>query len=138
MALFMGLALALGTAGMPPPAPAVNAGTASGYASAYAPGVFEATVRYRLDNDLWRVTPPRDWYTAHGYVATNDCAQVGRMATLVAPDGREYRVLVADCGGKDGGSDWMTVNNVVVEMDWRLWERLTAAHGRPLAVELRP
>ena len=109
----------------------------SGYASAYAPGVFEATVRFRLDNDIWRVTPPRDWYTVHGYVAVSDCARVGEVTTLRAADGQEYDVLIADCAGDDGTPDWMRENAIVAELDWRLWERLTAAHGRPLAVELQ-
>lgn len=108
-----------------------------GYASAYAPGVMDATVRYRLDHDLWWQPPPRDWYTVHGYIATNDCRQVGHVMTLVAPDGREYRVLVADCGGNDGGAAWMAANNIVAELDWRLWQQLTARHGRPLEIELR-
>jgi len=114
-------------------------GSVTGYASAYAPGVMDATVRYRLDHGLWWQPPPRDWYTVHGYVATNDCTQVGHVMTLVAPDGREYRVLVADCGGAEpgGGSTWMTANNIVAELDWRLWQQLTARYGRPLEVELR-
>ena len=106
-----------------------------GWASAYAPGVMSEVIRYRLDNDLWRHTPPRDWYLADGAIATNDCAQVGLMATLVDPDGREYLVLVADCAGRDS-TDWMTANNIVAELDWRLWTRLTAEHGRPLEIEL--
>lgn len=115
--------------------------SATGWASAYAPGVMEATVRYRLEHDVWRVPPPADWYTAAGYIATNNCAQVGSMATLIDPGGREWRVLVADCGGDEGpgmGADWMTENNIVAELDAGLWGRLTAAHGRPLAVEVRP
>jgi hypothetical protein len=109
----------------------------SGYASAYAPGVFEATVRYRLDNDVWRVDPPYGWfYLAHGYAAVGDCSRVGEMTTLRAVDGREYAVLIADCAGNDGTPDWMRENAIIVELDARLWERLTAAHGRPLAVEL--
>lgn len=111
----------------------------TGWASAYAPGVFEGVVRYRLDNGLWRHPPPIDWYTAAGYVATNDCSQVGQMATLIAPDGRGYRVLIADCGGagEGVGAEWMTANGIVVELDNRLWERLTSEHGRPLKVTLR-
>ena len=135
MGVVLGILMLPGLAGKMPGS--VAEGPVRGYASAYAPGVMDATVRYRLDNDVWRVDPPIDWYTAVGYVATNDCAQVGSMATLVGPDGREYRVLVADCGGADGGAEWMTRHNIVVELDWRLWEALTARHGRPLAVELR-
>lgn len=98
-----------------------------------------ASVRYRLDTGVWWNQPPHDWYTVAGYVATNDCRQVGRVMTLTAPGGREYRVLVADCGGAepDGGAAWMTANNIIVELDWNLWTRLTAEHGRPLRVGLR-
>lgn len=108
-----------------------------GWASAYAPGRFEEVVRYRLDEGLWRHVPPRDWYTAAGYIATNDCSQVGQMATLTDPAGREYRVLIGDCAGNDGGAVWMTENNIVAELDADLWQRLTDEHGRPLEVSLR-
>ena len=131
MALFGLLLLEPGTT-------APNSG-ARGWASAYAPGVMEATTAYRLEHGLWYVTPPADWYTVAGYVATNDCRQVGRRMTLIAPDGRGYPVLVADCGGAEpgGGAAWMTANNIIAELDARLWQRLTARHGRPLKVELR-
>ena len=110
-----------------------------GWVSAYAPGVMEEVVRYRLDTDLWRNPLPRDWYTTAGAIATNDCAQVGQVVTLVTPDGREWPVLVADCGGGgDGiGSDWMTKHGIVAELDWRLWTKLTEIHGRPLEISLR-
>ena len=104
---------------LPPPAPVTEAG----YASAYAPGVFESTVRYRLDHDVWRNDPPWDWYyRAHGYAAVSDCARVGEMAMLYAPDGRGYEVLIADCAGNDGTPDWMAANNIVVELDGRCSE----------------
>lgn len=59
------------------------------------------------------------------------------MAVLYGPDGREYRVLIADCAGDDGPADRFSRNNIIVELDWGLWERLTARHGRPLEVGLR-
>ena len=110
----------------------------AGWASAYAPGVMEATVAWRLERGVWRNPLPAGWYQVAGYVATNDCSQVGLTATLVDPGGRAWPVLVADCGGAEphGGAAWMTANDIVAELDWGLWERLTAAHGRPLAVEL--
>lgn len=108
-----------------------------GYASAYAPGVMEGVVATRFANDWWRNTPPRDWYTAAGYVAGMDCAKGGQMATLVTPDGREWPVLIADCAGNDGPADRFTRNNIIAELDWRLFERLTAIHGRPLSITLR-
>lgn len=111
-----------------------------GFASAYAPGVMEEVVALRFENDWWPVTPPYDWYTAHGAIAVEDCRDVGRMAVLVGPGGEEYRVLVADCGekGKPGeGGHWMKQNHIVAELDWRLWARLTAQYGRPLEIEIR-
>ena len=109
-----------------------------GWASAYSPGVMDATVAARMEHGYWFTEPPHDWYTAAGYIAVNDCTRVGEMATLVDPGGREWRVLVSDCGGAgDGqGADWMTTHNIVAELDAALWQRLTAAHGRPLRVEL--
>lgn len=110
-----------------------------GYASAYADGVMEATIRYRLDHGLWFTPPPYDWYISHGAIATNDCTEVGQMKHLIAPDGRSYRVLVADCGGSEphGGAAWMTRNRIIAELDWSLWEHLTDRHGRPLEITLR-
>ena len=122
----------------PAPAP-VEPGGITGWASAYAPGVMESTVEYRFTHGVWWHTPPRNWYEVAGYIATNDCAQVGQTMTLIDPAGRAYRVLVADCGGPgDGvGASWMTRNRIIAELDWRLWERLTDEHGRPLEIELR-
>ena len=111
----------------------------AGWASAYDPGVMDATVAYRMEHGLWFTPPPHDWYQVAGYVAVNDCARVGEVATLVDPGGREWRVLVADCGGAEvnGGAAWMTANNIVAELDAGLWERLTGQYGRPLRIEVR-
>ena len=110
-----------------------------GWASAYAEGVMDATVAARMEHGYWFTEPPHDWYQAAGFIAVNDCTRVGEMATLVDPGGREWRVLVADCGGAEanGGAAWMTANNIVAELDAGLWQRLTAAHGRPLRIEVR-
>lgn len=133
LAALLGLAVLAGLV-----APETRATEAQwGYASAYAEGVMDEVVRFRLDNDIWRVPPPHDWYTAHGAVAAMDCSRVGEMATIVDPAGREYRVLIADCAGADGPADRFEKMNVIVELDWGLWTRLTEAHGRPLAVGLR-
>lgn len=106
-----------------------------GYASAYAEGVMDATVRYRLDNDVWRVPLPHDWYMVHGYVAAMDCDRVGEIAEMVV-SGRSYRVLIADCAGDDGPADRFSKQAIILEMDWGLWEKLTGKHGKPLPVSL--
>ncbi len=131
-ALLLVLALATGEVA---PAPV----GVTGYASAYAPGRMDEVIAYRMANDLWRTPPRFDWYQGHGGIATNDCSQVGQMARVYAPDGKSYEVLIADCGGAEegGGASWMTANRIVAELDWRLWTRLTAAHGRPLEVTIR-
>lgn len=128
------LALALATGKVAPTSPAVT-----GWASAYADGRMDDVIRWRLDTGTWRTPPPRDWYTAHGAIATNDCAQVGQMMTLIDPAGKSYEVLIADCGGAEpnGGASWMTANRIVAELDWRLWTRLTGEHGKPLEVTIR-
>lgn len=108
-----------------------------GYASAYAPGVMDGVVRFRLEHDIWRVQPPYDWYLAHGAVAVMDCARVGEVTTIVDPGGREYRVLIADCAGADGPADRFEQMNVILELDWGMWTRLVDLHGRPLEVGLR-
>jgi hypothetical protein len=108
----------------------------TGWASAYAPGVFREVVYYRLEHGLWRHIPPSRWIYADGYAATNDCSQVGQMATLLDPAGNEYDVLIADCAGRDS-TRWMSENRIVVELDWDLWTALTAAHGKPLEVALK-
>ena len=122
------------------PAPAApESSGVTGWASAYAPGVMAEVITYRRANGLWRNPLPVDWYTAAGYIATNDCSQVGQMLTLITPDGRARRVLVADCGGPgDGvGAAWMTKHRIVAELDWRLWTKLTEIHGKPLEISLR-
>lgn len=109
---------------------------ATGWASAYAPGVMESVVAYRMTNDIWRIDPPADWYQVHGYIAAMDCARVGEVTTLTVA-GRHYRVLIADCAGDDGPPDRFSRDNIIAELDARLWARLTADHGRPLRIELR-
>lgn len=108
-----------------------------GYASAYAPNVMAEVIRVRLDNGWWRNPLQRGWYQAHGAIAAMDCSRVGDMATLIAPDGREYRVLIADCAGDDGPADRFSSRGIIAELDWRLFEQLTAAHGRPLEIRMR-
>lgn len=109
----------------------------TGYASAYEPGVFEGVVTLRHDRGWWRVKPPVDWYRVAGYVATNDCSQVGTVVKMrPVGSGRWLPVLVADCAGNDGTPEWMHANRIIAELDAGLWERWTEAYGRPLAVEM--
>lgn len=111
----------------------------SGYASKYDPGVFNHVVRHRLDNNWWRNPLPHNWYVVAGYAATNDCAQVGQVIEIRPANTSHWsRVLVGDCAGNDGTPEWMTTNNILVELDHDLYTRWVRQHGRPLAVELKP
>lgn len=94
-------------------------------------------MRTRLANDWWpHGNPSLGWYQVHGYIAAMDCSHVGSVATLIVA-GREYSVLVADCAGDDGPVDRFEKMNVVAELDWDLWQRLTAQYGKPLSIEVR-
>lgn len=121
----------------PAPAAPVAPSAATGWASAYAPGAMEQVIALRSANGWWHYPPPVGWYQqVDGAIAEIPCTRVGAIITMRA-GGDDYRVLVADCAGADGGAAWMTENRIAAELDWRLWQTLTAAHGRPLRIELR-
>ena len=85
-----------------------------GFISAYAQGPTDATLQYR---GMWPADPKLD-----GYIAVADCGRIGQYAKLGTAAG-VLNVRVFDCGGDDGGHSWMIENNIVVEVDWYLWER---------------
>jgi len=113
--------------------------TTTGWASAYAPGVMEGVVDYRFEQNWWRNSPPDYWRAAVGYVATTDCAQVGRLIHARPVDAPVWSLLlVADCGGRgEYGLDWMLRNNIIAELDAATFDRWTAVYGRPLKIEIR-
>ena len=109
----------------------------TGWASAYAPGAMEQVITIRSANGWWHYPPPLGWYQqVDGAIAEIPCTRVGAIITMRA-GGNDYRVLVADCAGDDGPIDRFERRGIVAELDARLYERLTAAHGRPLRIELR-
>jgi hypothetical protein len=111
---------------------------ARGWASAYAPGVMEDVIALRAANGWWHYPPPIGWYQqVDGAIAEIPCTRVGAIVTMTA-GGETYRVLVADCAGADGHPERFEEDNIVAELDARLWARLTAEHGRPLRVEVGP
>lgn len=59
-------------------------------------------------------------------LAVPDCGRVGHEAILVVGSDF-YKALVFDCGGDDGGHDWMIDNGIVAEVDWdnrgMVWEK---------------
>ena len=65
----------------------------------------------------------------HAMLQAINAARVERGIHALAADGQ----LTSD----GQGADWMTTHNIVAELDAALWRRLTAAHGRPLRVEVR-
>ncbi|MCZ2112619.1 MAG: hypothetical protein LC131_02020 [Anaerolineae bacterium] len=98
-----------------------------------------AECHYRFQQNWWRNAPPDYWTAAVGYVATTDCAQVGKLIHARPVDAPVWSLLlVADCGGKgDYGLEWMLRNNIVAELDAATFDRWTAVYGRPLKIEMR-
>jgi len=97
----------------------------SGGASQYDPGVMARVIANRQGYGQL----PADLPPVEGFIAVVDCARLGEV-WLVRPEGGQWEaMLVADCAGPDlrsdgmTGGEWMTANNVLVEVD-----HLTAAH----------
>ena len=88
----------------------------AGYTSAYAPGVFEDTIRIRqAGRTAYNIgVIPNN---IDGYIAIEDCSLINTVIVACFPSGCE-RLLVADCAGiADGGRAWMHRSGVVGEVD---------------------
>ena len=51
------------------------------------------------------------------FIAVPDCGRVGDNAIVIVGD-TLYKAIAFDCGGDDGGHDWMLANGVVAEVDY--------------------
>lgn len=110
----------------------------TGIASQYAPGVMDKVV-YNRQHLSTSFSLPGELPNVHGYVATRDCSDIGKIVYLRpvdCDDCRFEKFLVADCAGiADGGFSWMVRNNIIVEIDYESAVRLNAV-GRGIRVEL--
>lgn len=103
----------------------------TGWASAYAEGVMNSTIRTRQNGATAHDLPYKLPVVA-GFAAVQDCDRIGDTFYL-RPNGSPYweRFLATDCGGStDGGALWMRTNNILVEVDWATWRRWRPFNGR--------
>lgn len=104
---------------------------ASGWASAYAEGVFEDEVAHKVAAG-WLVAPVELF---DGYVATTDCAQKGEyILARAGSDAPVERLFVASCAGSDAHV-WMLDNRIIGEVDFETWQRwrvYRTSRGTPL------
>lgn len=79
----------------------------------YAPGVMEATCRYReLDMEGYV-----------GYVALMSPADLGKSVWIKGPQGWEGPFLVCDCGVRGQVWEMVMIRGELIEVDWRTARR---------------
>lgn len=105
----------------------------TGWASQYAPGKMESVVAVRqagrTAHDLPTILPPTD-----GYIAVLDCAHIGEI-WHIEHAGIVESFLVVDCAGHTATRQWMTRNNILVEVDYETavrWQ--TVGRGARIAI----
>jgi len=86
-----------------------------GVSSQYAPGKMERVITYRQTHAT-AYPLPTPLPAADGYIAVRDCAQIGRVWTVIHA-GRAERLLVVDCAGDAATVAWMQRGNVLMEVD---------------------
>jgi len=94
-------------------------------ASHYSPGIMQEVVANR--HDMGQLSTTHD-----KFVAVRDCDHIGEVLWL-APIGDPWEMfIVADCAmppGTDGAYEWMTENNILVEVDYETAERWGSVGG---------
>lgn len=85
-------------------------------ASQYSPGVMQEVVGNRVEMGHLTEPLPR----VDGYVAVRDCEHIGKVLWMAPVGGEWESFLVVDCAmpkRTDGAWEWMTRNNIQVELD---------------------
>lgn len=117
-----------------------------GFASRYDDGVMRATIKARIE-----MGQLSDHQVAQydGYVAVEDCGQIGQPLWVLINDGRHYlsgelvddgrwqKVLITDCARRDdgdGAKSWMAENGILIEMDYNLAAKYGFTHLGALPV----
>lgn len=96
-----------------------------GYLSAYDLTPTLATIEYRQEvGDI-----PDSLAGFDGVVAVQDCSLIGTPAILIS-QGHVLHVMIFDCAGHaDGGYQWMSDNNIVGEVGYRIREKYPSIVG---------
>lgn len=119
----------------------------SGYTSRYNPGIFRQVIEWRISVGCDKPSPrcygysPLDWREYDGYMATLDCADVGKEVYARPGAGWKWeRFLIADCSGHESTTRWFNANGIVAEIDHASFMRWKAAGfhtGRGMPIEIR-
>jgi len=105
----------------------------TGIASQYAPGVMDRVINTRQAG-ITSYTPAPDLSRYDGFMAMEDCSELGNEYYIVA-NGNLELFLVMDCSGHIETSQWMTTNNIVIEIDYETAARWDTI-GRGIQVGL--
>ena len=94
-----------------------------GWSSHYSPNIMEATVYVRQGfNHI-----PENLDSWDGFIARPHCSEIGSTYWIRKQGSENYeKFLVTDCAVRDnsvGALSWMTVNNILVEFDYKTAER---------------
>jgi len=105
-------------------------------ASQYGPGVMERVIANRVSgrtaHDLPQYPPAAD-----GWIAVQNCNRIGEMWELRPVGQQEWEsFLVVDCSGHVSTTEWLTENNIAVEVDYQTAVRWNAV-GERIQVEVR-
>lgn len=102
------------------------------WASHYSPGVMEQVIVNRQTGNAW-VHLPSELPMVDGYAAVQDCSRLGEVLYLRPVGAQSWEsFLVVDCAmlpGTDGAHEWMTENNIGVEVDYETALRWGTAGG---------
>jgi hypothetical protein len=87
----------------------------SGVASQYAEGRMTEVIRVRQTRPV-AYPLPTELPSVDGYIAVLDCSQIGSI-WHIRHNGVVESFLVVDCAGDTATRQWMTRNNILVEVD---------------------
>lgn len=87
----------------------------SGIASQYAEGRMAEVIRVRQTRPT-AYPLPTELPSVDGYIAVLDCAEIGKV-WYIQHNGIVESFLVVDCAGDTATRQWMTRNNILVEVD---------------------
>ena len=108
----------------------------TGIASQYAPNKMASVIAVRQIPGKTNYLVQQDLSEYDGFIAMESCAELGNEYYLRPIDVNDWELfLVVDCSGHAETTDWMTRNNIIVEVDYNTAVRWSTV-GRGIQVEL--
>jgi len=93
----------------------------SGTASQYDPGIMQVVIANRQAG-LTEIVLPADLPETDGWIAVENCGDIGQVWYVQNPDGEWESFLVVDCA-QPAAAEWMRDNNIIIEIDAATAER---------------